>query len=193
MRPLSTRKRPNRRPDAVIAGVVQAAPVFFIFPLHGLSSPAYRRQPSSPRKISAFCLYFSNCAKLTVSELSSIPENNSLHAYFMSIRKTTLPFLLMLCIGMLPLQNLNAGNADHMQAMLNDCANCDSGDGVAHGSCDDARCLLSAGFCGTQGVTSIFSRSLWTTMPQQFLAGWQSYKSRYRSRLDFSIYRPPIA
>ncbi|RLA10792.1 MAG: hypothetical protein DRQ59_11145 [Gammaproteobacteria bacterium] len=111
----------------------------------------------------------------------------------MTIRKTALPFLLMLCIGMLPLQNLNADNADHMEAMLSDCANCESEGDVAHGSCDDVRCLLSTGFCGTQNITSTFSRLLSTAMPKQSLVTWQAFKSRYRSHLDFAIYRPPMA
>jgi len=112
----------------------------------------------------------------------------------MTNKKTALLFLLMLCIGMLPLQNLNAGNLDPMESMLLDCANCDEDGDVAHGTCDDTQCLLSTGFCGTQNLTSILSRLLWTPMLRQSLVGYrQSSRSQYRSHLNFSIYRPPIA
>jgi len=112
----------------------------------------------------------------------------------MTNKKAAYLFLLMLCIGMLPLQNLDAGNVDHMEEMLVDCANCDKDGGVTHGSCDEAQCLLSTGYCGTQNITSILSRLLWTPVSGKSLSSsWQSFKSRYRSQLDFSIYRPPIA
>jgi hypothetical protein len=121
-------------------------------------------------------------------------EKNWFHVYVMTNKKAALLFLLMFCIGMLPLQNLNAGNLDPMESMLLDCANCDKDDDVAHGSCDDAQCILSTGFCGTQSITSILSRLLWTPMPEKSLtSSWQSSKSQYRSHLNFSIYRPPIA
>ena len=123
-----------------------------------------------------------------------MPEKNWFHVYAMTNKKTALLFLLMLCIGMLSLQNLNAGNVDQMESMLIDCANCDQDDGVTHGVCDDTQCILSTGFCGAQNVTSILSRLLWTPMPRQSLVGYrQSVKSQYRSHLDFTIHRPPIA
>jgi len=112
----------------------------------------------------------------------------------MTNKKTALLFLLMLCIGMLPLQSLDAGNVDHMEEMLLDCVMCDKDDGVAHESCDGAQCILSTGFCGTQNITSFLSKLLLTPMPRHSLASsWQSFKPQYRSHLDFSIYRPPIA
>jgi hypothetical protein len=112
----------------------------------------------------------------------------------MTNKKTALLFLLMFCISMLPLQNLNAGTVDHMESMLLDCSNCDKGDGVAQGSCDDTQCILSTGFCGAQNIISFLSKSLRTSMPRQSLvSSWRPIKSQYRSHLDFSIYRPPIA
>jgi hypothetical protein len=141
-----------------------------------------------------FCQNFPNCAKLTGSELPLIPEKDWFHVYLMTNKKNALLFLLMFCIGMLPLQSLNAGNVDHMESMLLDCSNCDKDDGVAHGSCDNAQCILSTGFCGAQNITSFLSKSLRTPMPRQSLASsWLPVKSQYRSHLDFSIYRPPIA
>jgi hypothetical protein len=112
----------------------------------------------------------------------------------MTNKKTALLFLLMLCIGVLPLQSLNAGNVDHMESMSLDFASCDIDDGGAHGPCDKAQCLLSTGFCGAQSITSFLSKLLSAPMPRHSLASsWQSFKSQYRSHLDFPIYRPPIA
>jgi len=112
----------------------------------------------------------------------------------MTNKKTSLLFLLMLCIGVLPLQSLNAGNLDHMESMSLDCANCDKDDGIAQGSCDVAQCILSTGFCGAQNITSFLSKLLSAPMPRHSLASsWQSFKSQYRSHLDFPIYRPPLA
>jgi hypothetical protein len=112
----------------------------------------------------------------------------------MTNNKTALLFLLMFCIGMLPLQNLNAGTVDHMESILLDCSNCDKDDGVAHGACDNAQCILSTGFCGAQNITSVLSKPLRVPMPRQSSASsWRSVKSQYRSHLDFTIYRPPIA
>jgi hypothetical protein len=126
--------------------------------------------------------------------LPLIPEKNRSNECAMTNKKAALLFLLMLCIGMLPLQNLTAGNVDHMESMALDCANCDKDDGGAHGPCDDAQCLLSTGFCGTQNITSVLSRLLWMPMLKQSPVGYpQSFKSQYRSHLDFSIYRPPLA
>jgi len=109
-------------------------------------------------------------------------------------KKTLFLFLLMLSIGSVPLQNLNAGNLDHMESMLVDCVECDMDKGVTQGTCDDAWCMMSAGYCGTQNITNIFSRSFWSPFQSHTLVGFRhSVTSRYRSHLDFSIYRPPIA
>ena len=112
----------------------------------------------------------------------------------MTNKKPLLLLLLMLCIALVPLQNLNAGNMDHMESMLVDCAECDMDKGVTQGACDEARCMVSAGYCGAQNITSILSRSFWSSLQSHSLVDFQhSATSRYRSHLDFSIYRPPIA
>jgi hypothetical protein len=112
----------------------------------------------------------------------------------MTNKKPLFLFLLMLCIGLVPLQNLIAGDMDHMESMLVDCAECDMDKGVTQGACDDAQCMMSASYCGTQNITSIFSRSFWSSFQGHSLVGFRhSATSRYRSHLDFSIYRPPIA
>ena len=102
--------------------------------------------------------------------------------------------LLMLSIGLVPLQNLNAGNMDHMESMLVYCAGCDMDKGGAQGACDDAQCMMWTGYCGAQNITSILSRSFRASVNRQVLVGYRhSVTSGYQSHLDFSIYRPPIA
>jgi hypothetical protein len=112
----------------------------------------------------------------------------------MTNKKSSFLFLLMLCIGLVSLQNLNAGNMDHMESMSVNCAECDMDKSVAQGACDDAQCMMSSGHCGTQNITSIFSRSFGASRQSHSHVGFRhSFTSRYRSHLDFSIYRPPIA
>jgi len=112
----------------------------------------------------------------------------------MAKHKTAVLFLLMLCIGMLPLQNLSAGNADNMESMLIDCGNCDMDETAGPGACDSAQCTMSSGYCGAQVIMSLQSRSAWSTMLRKAFASYRdSFKSRYRTHLDFAIYRPPIA
>ena len=112
----------------------------------------------------------------------------------MANHKTAVLFLLMFYIGMLPLQNLIAGNADNMESMLIDCSNCDMDETAGPGACDSAQCTMPSGYCCAQVIMSLLSRSAWSPMSRKAFAGYRdSFKSRYRSRLDFSIYRPPIA
>jgi hypothetical protein len=111
----------------------------------------------------------------------------------MTDRKTALLFLLMLCIGVLPLQNLAVAGTDHAQEMLLDCVICDMEGGAERGSCNETQCIMATGFCGAQSITGFLSRLLPAPEPGHTLAGSrQSFKSHYRSYLDFSIYRPPI-
>jgi hypothetical protein len=111
----------------------------------------------------------------------------------MNNKKSVLLLLLMLCIGLVPLQNLNAGDMDHMESMLLDCAACDMDKGAAQGACDDAQCMMSTGYCGTQNITSILSRSFRSSVQKHYLVGYRHFATlRYQSHFDFSIYRPPI-
>ena len=136
---------------------------------------------------------FTNCAKLIVSELSLNSRKSRFQGYAVTIKKTTLPILLVLCIAMVPFQSLNAGNVGHMESMLVDSVECDMDKGVTQGTCDDAQCMMSAGYCGTQSITNIFSRPFRSPFQSHSLVGFRhSVTSRYRSHLDSSIYRPPI-
>ena len=112
----------------------------------------------------------------------------------MTNKKPVLLFLLMLCIGLGPLQALGAANLDRMESMSSNCAHCDMDGDFAHRSCADAQCPMPAGFCWVQSITSVPSGAFWTpTWRQAFMDCPHSFESRYRSHLDFSIYRPPIA
>lgn len=103
-------------------------------------------------------------------------------------------FLLTLCIGLAPLQALNAGNPDHMQAMSAGCVDCDMDGTTDMDLCDGAQCTMSTENCATNNVTSISQRvSLSSKVPLYLNVCFFSVTSQYRSRLDFSIYRPPIS
>lgn len=112
----------------------------------------------------------------------------------MTNKKPVLLFLLMLCIGLGPLQVLNAANIDNTGSMSTNCAHCDMGDEVAHVPCADTQCMMSAGLCWAQNITSVPSGALWTPAQRHaFMNCWHIFEARYRSHLDFSIYRPPIS
>ena len=111
----------------------------------------------------------------------------------MTNKKPGLLFLLILCIGLLPLQILNASNMDHMESTLVESGGCDMDKVGAQAACDDTQCMMSTGYCGAQNITSILSRSFWVSMQRHSHVGYRhSVRSRYQSHLDFSIYRPPI-
>ena len=101
--------------------------------------------------------------------------------------------LLVLCIGLSPLQILNAGNLGHLEAMT-DCVNgVTDGDPAPH-DCEASHCVMPAGSCGAHNITSISQEPPWTSMVLISPGGYFSADySFYQSRLNFSIYRPPIS
>ncbi|MDC1287789.1 hypothetical protein N8198_07880 [Gammaproteobacteria bacterium] len=110
----------------------------------------------------------------------------------MTNKKNLLMLLLVLCLG-LPLQMQNVGNMDHPETMTA-CINGDTdGDPGPH-VCDATHCLMPAGSCAAHNITSISQQSPWTVMAPISPGGYFALDySWYRSRLNFSIYRPPIA
>ena len=112
----------------------------------------------------------------------------------MSRNKTLLSFLLMLCIGLAPVQVFAAGESGQMDSMPQGCVDCDMHEDGGKASCDEPHCLMSAEYCGSHNVASILQRPLTSPVPSLSLIGYRQFEvSRYRSRQNFSIYRPPIA
>lgn len=112
----------------------------------------------------------------------------------MANKKHLLMFLLTLCIGLTPLQTLNAGNLDHMEAMSANCVSCDMDGGADPDACDGAQCTMSVGSCGANSFSSVSQQSPWLSIAQLSLRGYFfTIASLYQSHLNYSIYRPPIA
>jgi hypothetical protein len=103
-------------------------------------------------------------------------------------------FLLTLCIGLTPLQTLNAGNLDHMEDMSANCVSCDMDGGADPDVCDGTKCTILAGSCGANSISSISQETPWSSMASLCLSDYLcSITSLYQSHLNFPIYRPPIA
>jgi hypothetical protein len=84
-------------------------------------------------------------------------------------------YLLILCLGVLPLGGGYAANADHGDHMSADCGGCDNHAGGGKDACDGEICL-SVSYPEATAVIRL-------DLPEP----------RFFSQLVFSIYRPPIA
>ena len=106
-------------------------------------------------------------------------------------KKTFLTLLLMLCIVMMPLQGFAMADSGHADSTA-ECVDCEMHDGGT-GVCDGSECLMSMGSCVAQNLVSPLPRMLATPISSHALIVLrQSESAAYRSRLEFSIYRPPI-
>ena len=109
-------------------------------------------------------------------------------------KKPVFLLIMMICIGLAPLQTNSAGNMERMESMSLNCVDCDMDDGASKASCDDAQCVVLTGSCGSLPITGVAMQLFRiTTQEACFISLLRSVESRYRSHLNFSIYRPPIA
>ena len=109
-------------------------------------------------------------------------------------RKIILLFLLMFSVGLSPLMSPVQGSDGHAAMMTSDCNGFDLENGIDFGSCGGDTCPMSAGYCATQGGAGFPARLASSSESGSFRTDWYTVPdSRYRSRFDFSIYRPPIA
>jgi hypothetical protein len=106
--------------------------------------------------------------------------------------KSMIHYLLIICIAMAPVLTVDASAAGHMESMSTDHIDCDMNGGAGHGHCDNTRCMLSSGVCGTHASGYIAALSWMPTPVLPFVENHPSSASRFRSRLVSSIYRPPI-
>ncbi len=102
--------------------------------------------------------------------------------------------LLTLCIALVSAPGYTAGGGDPVNPMPMDCVDCDmhrdGGDNACHGSA----CMLLTEYCGGLYPFSLPPRAMAAPLPAPALQGWPAAAvSIYRSRFDFSIFRPPIA
>jgi len=109
-------------------------------------------------------------------------------------KKKMLMFLLTVCIGFAPLQSINAGNPGHMETMSTHCINGDVEGDLDPDICDTTQCMMSVGSCGANHNPGISAGMPFSSQMLITVGGYLSKQvSPYRSHLNFSIYRPPIA
>ena len=108
-------------------------------------------------------------------------------------KKSFLSLLLTLCVAAAPMHGLAASEPEHTASMTVGCVDCDMHDGGTS-VCDESGCPISSGFCAAQNLTSPLPTSWVTPAPWgRLIDGRRSASIDYRSHLEFSIYRPPIA
>ncbi|MCP4388545.1 MAG: hypothetical protein GY802_09625 [Gammaproteobacteria bacterium] len=102
-------------------------------------------------------------------------------------------YLLILCLGVLPLGSNYAANADHDDLMSDNCGGCDIDTNGGHDACDGELCLSVSGHCGfgcslpALAATAVEHSSVATAVTRLDLL-----EPQFFSHLVFSIYRPPI-
>ena len=109
-------------------------------------------------------------------------------------KRTGVLCLLIFCIGMAPVLTAGANAIGHLETMPVNCIDRDSNDGGNHEYCDNTHCILSAGICGSQVGAGYMPALFWVPKPvYPFIESRRSASTQFRSRLEFSIFRPPIS
>lgn len=109
-------------------------------------------------------------------------------------KRSAILYLLIVCLGVAPLLSASANGIGHTETMPANCTVCDVNDSGAHEFCDNTHCILSTGVCGTHASAGYITRLLWAPVSQlSFVARRQPSITRFLSRLEFSIFRPPIS
>lgn len=135
-----------------------------------------------------------NCAKYLRSVITLEPVKTWLFELTMIRKKPTILYLLLICIATAPMSTANASDTEHIISMSENCIGCDMNDSGSHEFCDNAQCMLSTGVCGTQTGSGYIPELFWTTkLILPFVGSRHSCTTRFRSRLVFSIFRPPIS
>ena len=109
-------------------------------------------------------------------------------------KKPTILYLLILCIAMTPMLSVNASATGHLVSMSSDCIDSDMNGSGSLGVCDDTQCVMSIEACCTPGGAGYIPVLLWA--PDSILPFAESRPSsitQFQSRLEFSIFRPPIS
>jgi hypothetical protein len=103
-------------------------------------------------------------------------------------------YLLIVCIALTPMLNVDAFAAGHMAPMSTTDTGCDMHGSADHGFCDNTHCLLLTGACGAHGSAGYLPEiaelpNLISPLVENRPCG----TTRFRSQLVSSIYRPPIS
>ena len=111
----------------------------------------------------------------------------------MTLRIRVIHYLLIICVGLLPLASSYAAYVDHSDFMSENCDNCDMSHTTGQGSCDGVICMSVAGLCGFGFGAMLNSAPVVKRNPEvAYMPGRDMSAARYHSHLAFSIYRPPI-
>ena len=103
-------------------------------------------------------------------------------------------FLLALCIGLVPVLDAAAASAGHSDPMPMDCIDCDPGEFVHDGACENQDCSTIVQSCGSlTGASYLPVSSLVETSPITRVINPGRNHSGYRQNLTEPLYRPPIA
>ena len=125
---------------------------------------------------------------------SGICTKTVFHRIEMNAHRTKIHFLLVICIGLLPVFNLSASEISHQHSMPMECVDCDSMVMSPESSCIGEICPSISPLCATQ----VFAGFLPALIAEPGDLAFRSImrppiEHRFKSRTLRAIYRPPIS
>ena len=109
-------------------------------------------------------------------------------------KRKLLHYLLILSLGLMPATVLAMDEMQHMDTMSTGSTNCEQMTKLANFSCGHESCMSMAHVCGANFSSGFIPASfLGDSNRLRHPVNYLPDEIRYRSRLDDSIYRPPIA
>jgi hypothetical protein len=108
-------------------------------------------------------------------------------------KRATILYLIF-CIGMAPLLTAGANVSEHAESMPGHCLDLSLSGDTSHGPCDNPQCMSAPGHCAAQ-VNAGYIPVLWwiRNFSNRFGNVLRPQTTRFRSHLEFSIFRPPIS
>jgi hypothetical protein len=103
-------------------------------------------------------------------------------------------YLLIICLGVLPLGSGYAAAVDHGDTTSASCGGYDIEQSSGHDSCDGEICLSVAGHCSSgYGMPALATQAVEYIPVGVGLNARPLFEHRFNSRFIFTIYRPPIS
>ena len=119
---------------------------------------------------------------------------NSVIDPHVALKNPVIHYLLIICLGVLPLGSGYAAAVDHGDTMSDSCGGCDIEQSSGHDSCDGEICLSVAGHCSFGcGMPALATQAVEHIPVGVGLSARPLFELRFNSRFIFSIYRPPIS
>jgi len=108
-------------------------------------------------------------------------------------RRFMIFYLLMISIAAAPMLSSQAAAAGHLQDMSSHCDGCDSHWPAEQLACEDSNCTPLLAGCGLQiNLTAIPGSLAPVSSSGESTSPLEASACRFKSWLDFTIYRPPI-